>query len=182
MGAQRKVVVFTESRRTQRYLKDYLDANGCSGRTVIFNGTNTDPESRDIYEKWLFANKDTGRISDVQSADRRNAILDYFRDTAEIFIATESAAEGINLQFCSLVINYDLPWNPQRIEQRIGRCHRYGRSTMLLSSISLMSAMMLTDRYMSFLNTNSSCLTAFSALPMKCLEVLSQVLILRRKS
>jgi superfamily II DNA/RNA helicase len=42
-------------------------------------------------------------------------------------IATEAGAEGINLQFCSLVINYDLPWNPQRIEQRIGRCHRYGQ-------------------------------------------------------
>src|SRR6266487_2098784 len=42
-------------------------------------------------------------------------------------IATESGAEGINLQFCSLVVNYDLPWNPQRIEQRIGRCHRYGQ-------------------------------------------------------
>lgn len=127
MGAQRKVIVFTESRRTQSYLKDYLDANGYSGRTVIFNGTNTDPESKKIYENWLAANKDTGRISGVQSADRRNAILDHFRDAAEIFIATEAAAEGINLQFCSLVINYDLPWNPQRIEQRIGRCHRYGQ-------------------------------------------------------
>lgn len=42
-------------------------------------------------------------------------------------IATEAGAEGINLQFCSLVINFDLPWNPQRIEQRIGRCHRYGQ-------------------------------------------------------
>lgn len=42
-------------------------------------------------------------------------------------IATEAAAEGLNLQFCSLVVNYDLPWNPQRIEQRIGRCHRYGQ-------------------------------------------------------
>jgi len=127
MGAQRKVIVFTESRRTQAYLKDYLDANGYAGHTVIFNGTNTDPESRKIYEDWFAANKDTGRLSGVQSADRRNAILDYFHDTAEIFIATESAAEGINLQFCSLVINYDLPWNPQRIEQRIGRCHRYGQ-------------------------------------------------------
>lgn len=127
MEAHKKVIVFTESRRTQSYLKDYLDANGYSGRTVIFNGTNTDPESRKIYDKWIIANKDTGRLSGVISADRRNAILDYFRDTAEILIATESAAEGINLQFCSLVINYDLPWNPQRIEQRIGRCHRYGQ-------------------------------------------------------
>jgi len=127
MKAQRKVVVFTESRRTQSYLKNYLDANGYAGRAVIFNGTNTDTDSRIIYQQWLTKNKDTCRISGVVSADRRNAILDYFRDTAEVLIATESAAEGINLQFCSLVINYDLPWNPQRIEQRIGRCHRYGQ-------------------------------------------------------
>jgi Superfamily II DNA and RNA helicases len=53
--------------------------------------------------------------------------VDYFRDDAIIMIATEAAAEGINLQFCSIVVNYDLPWNPQRIEQRIGRCHRYGQ-------------------------------------------------------
>ena len=57
----------------------------------------------------------------------RQALVDYFRDEAEIMVATEAAAEGINLQFCSLVVNYDLPWNPQRIEQRIGRCHRYGQ-------------------------------------------------------
>src|SRR5699024_9085443 len=55
------------------------------------------------------------------------SLIEYFQDEAEIMIATESAAEGVNLQFCSLVINYDLPWNPQRIEQRIGRCHRYGQ-------------------------------------------------------
>lgn len=127
MNARRKAIVFTESRRTQSYLKDYLNGSGYAGRTVIFNGTNTDPESQKIYKDWLATNKDTGRISGVQAADRRNAILDHFRDTAEILIATESAAEGVNLQFCSLIINYDLPWNPQRIEQRIGRCHRYGQ-------------------------------------------------------
>ena len=54
-------------------------------------------------------------------------MLKEFRDRASILIGTEAAAEGINLQFCSLVVNYDLPWNPQRIEQRIGRCHRYGQ-------------------------------------------------------
>jgi Superfamily II DNA/RNA helicases, SNF2 family len=57
----------------------------------------------------------------------RAALVDYFREEAAIMIATEAAAEGINLQFCNLVVNYDLPWNPQRIEQRIGRCHRYGQ-------------------------------------------------------
>jgi len=54
-------------------------------------------------------------------------IVDHFRDEATILVATEAAAEGVNLQFCSLVVNFDLPWNPQRIEQRIGRCHRYGQ-------------------------------------------------------
>ena len=127
MGAQQKVVVFTESRRTQQYLKDYLDANGYAGRVVTFNGTNTDQESKVIYENWLEINRDTGRISGSKSSDKRIAILEHFRDTSDILVATEAAAEGINLQFCSLVINYDLPWNPQRIEQRIGRCHRYGQ-------------------------------------------------------
>ena len=54
-------------------------------------------------------------------------MVEHFRTKAKIMIATEAAAEGINLQFCSMVVNYDLPWNPQRIEQRIGRCHRYGQ-------------------------------------------------------
>ena len=57
----------------------------------------------------------------------RTALIDHFREKGTLLIATEAAAEGINLQFCSLVINFDLPWNPQRIEQRIGRCHRYGQ-------------------------------------------------------
>ena len=66
-------------------------------------------------------------MSGIKAADRRAAIVNYFKNSAEIMIATEAASEGLNLQFCSLVINYDLPWNPQRIEQRIGRCHRYGQ-------------------------------------------------------
>ncbi len=126
-GANRKALIFTESRRTQNYLKDYLDANGFKGKVVLFNGTNSDPESNQIYKQWLSNNKDTGRISGSATADKRNSLIEYFRDEAEILIATESAAEGINLQFCSLIVNYDLPWNPQRIEQRIGRCHRYGQ-------------------------------------------------------
>jgi Helicase conserved C-terminal domain len=66
-------------------------------------------------------------VTDSCSADMRSALVDYFREQGQIMIATEAGAEGINLQFCSLVVNYDLPWNPQRIEQRIGRCHRYGQ-------------------------------------------------------
>ncbi|MFH0702519.1 MAG: SNF2-related protein [bacterium] len=127
MGASRKAIIFTESRRTQEYLKKFLDNNGFKDKTILFNGTNSSKEANQIYKNWLEKNKDTGKISESKTADKRNALIEHFRDNAEILIATESAAEGINLQFCSLVINYDLPWNPQRIEQRIGRCHRYGQ-------------------------------------------------------
>lgn len=127
MGAAQKAVIFTESRRTQNYLKDFLDANGFAGKVVIFNGTNTDPESTQIYEQWVRENQDTGRVAGSRAVNVRNAIIENFRDHASVMIATEAAAEGINLQFCSLVVNFDLPWNPQRIEQRIGRCHRYGQ-------------------------------------------------------
>src|SRR6267154_4223570 len=70
---------------------------------------------------------DAGRSSGSRAVDKRTALIEHFRDEGSILLATEAAAEGVNLQFCSLVINYDLPWNPQRIEQRIGRCHRYGQ-------------------------------------------------------
>ncbi len=114
-------------RRTQTYIKDYLDANGYAGKVVVFNGTNSDPDSSQIYQRWLETNRDTGRTTGSRAVNVRTAILEHFRDRASLMIATEAAAEGINLQFCSLVVNFDLPWNPQRIEQRIGRCHRYGQ-------------------------------------------------------
>lgn len=126
-GAARKAVLFTESRRTQDYLKSFLESHGYKGEVVVFNGTNTGPEATQIYEAWLAKNRLTGRSSESRAIDVRAALVEHFRDSATILLATEAAAEGVNLQFCSLVVNYDLPWNPQRIEQRIGRCHRYGQ-------------------------------------------------------
>jgi len=126
-GAARKALIFTESRRTQEYLKSFLESNGYQDQVVAFNGTNGGPEATAIYEAWVAKNSDTGRVSGSRAVDVRTALIEHFRDEATILLATEAAAEGINLQFCSLVINYDLPWNPQRIEQRIGRCHRYGQ-------------------------------------------------------
>jgi len=126
-GAARKALIFTESRRTQEYLKTFLEAQGYLGQIVVFNGTNGGPEATAIYERWVEKNKGTGRASGSRAVDVRTALIEHFRDEAAILLATEAAAEGINLQFCSLVVNYDLPWNPQRIEQRIGRCHRYGQ-------------------------------------------------------
>jgi superfamily II DNA or RNA helicase len=127
MGAAQKVVIFTESRRTQSWLKDFLEGNGYAGRVLTFNGTNKDDASGRIYQEWVEANKTTGRASGSRQIDLRVAIIDRFTSQASVMIATEAGAEGLNLQFCSAVINFDLPWNPQRIEQRIGRCHRYGQ-------------------------------------------------------
>ncbi|MDH5639788.1 MAG: DEAD/DEAH box helicase [Nitrospira sp.] len=124
---QQKAIIFTESRRTQEYLLRVLEQTEFGGKVLLFNGTNNDPKSKEIYQQWLKQHAGTDRISGAPSADMRAALVEYFRDDAAIMIATEAAAEGINLQFCNLVVNYDLPWNPQRIEQRIGRCHRYGQ-------------------------------------------------------
>lgn len=126
-GGKRKAVIFTESVRTQMYLKELLEANGYSGQIALLNGSNSDPASQALYKKWLEKHKGTDAISGSKSADMKAAVVEAFRNDATILIATESGAEGINLQFCSLIINYDLPWNPQRVEQRIGRCHRYGQ-------------------------------------------------------
>lgn len=126
-GQAEKALIFTESNRTQLYLKELLETNGYAGKIVLFNGSNSDSISKQIYQEWKNANAGTSRITGSLSADRRQAIVDYFRETAQIMIATEAASEGINLQFCSLILNMDLPWNPQRVEQRIGRCHRYGQ-------------------------------------------------------
>ncbi|MGH7099526.1 MAG: helicase-related protein, partial [Stellaceae bacterium] len=126
-GGERKAVIFTESVRTQRYLAELLAANGYDGRIVLMNGQNSDPLSRAICADWLARHRGTDMVSGSRTADMKAAIVEAFRTERAILIATESGAEGINLQFCSLVINYDLPWNPQRVEQRIGRCHRYGQ-------------------------------------------------------
>jgi len=127
LGANRKALVFTESRRTQTYLKELLETNGYDGQVVTLNGTNTDPDSVAIHRDWLKRHEGQECVIGSRSVDTRSAIVEEFKDRASVMIATETGAEGINLQFCNLVVNYDLPWNPQRIEQRIGRCHRYGQ-------------------------------------------------------
>jgi hypothetical protein len=125
--APQKAIIFTESKRTQVYLQELLAASPWANGVVLFNGTNADAQAVKIYKAWAKRHAGTDRVSGSKSADTRAALVDYFREEGTVMIATEAGAEGINLQFCSLVINYDLPWNPQRIEQRIGRCHRYGQ-------------------------------------------------------
>lgn len=127
IGAAEKAIIFTESRKTQSYLLRLLADSPYAEGIVLFNGTNTDDRSKAIYAKWVAKHQGTDKITGSRTADMRSALVDYFREEGRIMIATEAGAEGINLQFCALVVNYDLPWNPQRIEQRVGRCHRYGQ-------------------------------------------------------
>ena len=126
-GGAEKAIIFTESRRTQDYLLRLLSDSPWHEGVVLFNGSNTDESSRHLLAEWLDRHQGSDRVTGSRTADMRSALVDYFREQGRIMIATEAGAEGINLQFCSLVVNYDLPWNPQRIEQRIGRCHRYGQ-------------------------------------------------------
>jgi hypothetical protein len=127
IGAPRKAVIFTESKRTQAYLFDLLSEGGYGGRILTINGTNDGELPQSIYKSWLGRHAGQEVVTGSKAIDLRAALVEHFRNHADILIATEAASEGVNLQFCSLVVNYDLPWNPQRIEQRIGRCHRYGQ-------------------------------------------------------
>src|ERR1019366_70072 len=130
-GGSRKAVIFTESVRTQSYLAGLLEQNGYTGEIVLLNGSNRDPINQEIYHDWLGRHRNTDAVSGSKTADMKAAIVDTFRDRRSILIATESGAEGINLQFCSLVVNFDLPWNPHRVEQRIGRCHPSGQKIVV---------------------------------------------------
>lgn len=125
-GIPQKVVVFTESKRTQKYIAEELRKDGYSEEDILlFNGDFDDSMTKTIYNAWRaknFGGHDYGR-----SVEYKHAIVDYFKENARILIVTDAGSEGLNLQFCNTVINYDLPWNPQKIEQRIGRCHRYGQ-------------------------------------------------------
>ena len=125
-GIPQKVVVFTESKRTQKYIAGELRGSGYAEEDILlFNGDFNDAMTKEIYRAWQV--KNFGKTNYGRSVEYKHAIVDYFRENAKILIVTDAGSEGLNLQFCNTVINYDLPWNPQKIEQRIGRCHRYGQ-------------------------------------------------------
>lgn len=95
-----KLLIFTESRETLEYLAEKLKGWGYS-LVILHGGLNLDARIRAEHD---------------------------FHERAQVMISTEAGGEGINLQFCSLMVNYDIPWNPNRLEQRMGRIHRYGQT------------------------------------------------------
>jgi Helicase conserved C-terminal domain/SNF2-related domain len=123
-----KAVVFTESITTQNYLRQLLLSSGLQDEEItLFRGVNDSERAKQAYARWKA--EELPRLPPGSTPSRdvavRLALVHEFRTRSRIFISTEAGAKGLNLQFCETVINYDLPWNPQRIEQRIGRCHRY---------------------------------------------------------
>ncbi len=128
----RKAVIFTESRRTQDHLEKILALAGYKEKIVLFNGSNASKGAKEIYEQWAKEFPEEAE-KNPRSINLRKSLIWKFKSLQEgLLITTEAGAEGINLQFCNIVVNYDLPWNPQRVEQRIGRCHRYGQELDVL--------------------------------------------------
>lgn len=101
---------------------------------ISYNGTNTDTESKKIYDEWCANSNNAEFLGRSKNINVKAAILEKFKTDGKILVTTEAGAEGLNMQFCSLVINYDLPWNPQRVEQRIGRCHNNLFAVHILNS------------------------------------------------
>ena len=110
-GEKEKVLIFTEYRKTQDHLVEELEKTLGKGRVVI-NGD--------------------------MKFDQRKTSVNRFRDDDNVrfMVSTESGGEGINLQFCHVLVNYDLPWNPMRIEQRVGRIYRFGQTKGFKYTIS----------------------------------------------
>ncbi len=138
-----KMVIFTESVRTQQYIFEELSKAGYEGQILKFNGSTNDNITKQIYKAWRARNY--GRCLGSRNVEVKNAIVEAFRDEYKILLVTDSGSEGLNLQFCNAVINYDLPWNPQKIEQRIGRCHRYGQKNDV-AVINLLNTQNIADK------------------------------------
>ena len=143
-GIAQKAVVFTESKRTQKYIAEELRRFGYSEEDILlFNGDFDDTMTKEIYRAWQV--KNFGNANYGRSVEYKHAIVDYFKEHAKILICTDAGSEGLNLQFCNTVINYDLPWNPMKIEQRIGRCHRYGQQNDVVA-INLLNTQNEADK------------------------------------
>ena len=142
-GIKQRIVVFTESIRTQQYMFEELSHAGYEGQILKFNGSTNDPVTKQIYKAWEARNY--GKYVGSRNVELKNAIVEAFRDEYKILLVTDSGSEGLNLQFCNTIINYDLPWNPQKIEQRIGRCHRYGQKNDVVV-INLLNTQNVADK------------------------------------
>lgn len=97
LGAAKKAIIFTESKRTQEYLLSLLADTSYGERIVLFNGTNSDERAQAVYKDWLKRHEGTDRISGSKTADTRAALVEHFKERGTVMIATEAGAEGNEL-------------------------------------------------------------------------------------
>lgn len=117
-----KVLVFTEHRDTLMYLKDQFEGMGQTGRVAVIHG-GMDAGERERQRAFFMPTEVRSQLIRSEDLARMNPPA----NSASLMVATDAAGEGINLQFAWLMVNYDIPWNPARLEQRMGRLHRFGQ-------------------------------------------------------
>lgn len=132
-GADEKVLIFTEYRQTQRYLVGELEKKYGKGCVVVIHGgmklERLEENQRDVEALWA----PFGKSGAVDTPTTKRTSQRLFRDEPRVrfLVSTEAGGEGVNLQFCHVCVNYDLPWNPMRVEQRVGRVYRYGQEKVV---------------------------------------------------
>ena len=132
-GEQEKVLIFTEYRQTQRHLVEELERKYGKGCAVVIHGgmklERREEAEQDIETIWEPFRKDGALVAPTTKRTSQRLFRDH--EKARFLVSTEAGGEGINLQFCHICVNYDLPWNPMRVEQRVGRVYRFGQDKVV---------------------------------------------------
>lgn len=132
-GEEEKVLIFTEYRRTQHHLVEELEKLYGKGSVVVIHGglklERREEAEQDTDSIWEPFRKDGALVAPTTKRTSQRLFRDH--EKVRFLVSTEAGGEGINLQFCHICVNYDLPWNPMRVEQRVGRVYRFGQEKVV---------------------------------------------------
>jgi SNF2 family DNA or RNA helicase len=132
-GKEEKVLIFTEYRETQRHIVQELELRYGKGSVVVIHGgmklERREESDMEADTVWLPFSEDGALVAPTTKRTSQRLFRDHPK--VRFLVSTEAGGEGINLQFCHICVNYDLPWNPMRVEQRIGRVYRYGQDKVV---------------------------------------------------
>jgi ERCC4-related helicase len=153
-GAQEKVLIFTEYRQTQQYIVSELEANYGKGCAVVIHGgiklERREEADQDIDTIWAPFAAQGAMLAPTTKRTSQRLFRDH--DKVRFLVSTEAGGEGINLQFSHICANYDLPWNPMRVEQRVGRVYRFGQ-TKVVQVYNFFSLGTIEDKVQSYFET-----------------------------
>ena len=132
-GDAEKILIFTEYRRTQEHLVRQLERKYDKGSVVVIHGSmpldRREEADKDIDTVWEPFRRNGALVAPTTKRTSQRLFRDH--DKVRFLVSTEAGGEGVNLQFCHICINYDLPWNPMRVEQRVGRVYRFGQDKVV---------------------------------------------------